>query len=265
MPELPEVETVARQLAPRVEGRVVRSVRIFDPLLRHGPQPRPHGRRVTRVRRVGKQVLFEFDNGLCLAVHLRMTGRLIWAPNKRAEAGQDRLRARIGFERGAVLFADTRRFGTFRWLRDAREAEPAGIDPVSADLTVEALVEMAGRARQNLKAFLLRQDRIVGIGNIYASEILWDARLSPRRRASALRRAEVVRLHDSTRKILTRAIDHCGTTFSDFQDAHGLTGSYQQYLAVYDRAQEPCHRCGAPVRRLIQQQRSTYFCGCCQR
>lgn len=265
MPELPEVETVARQLAPCLAGRVVRSLRIFDPLLRRGPQPRPHGRRVAGVRRVGKQVLIEFDNGLCLAVHLRMTGRLIWAPNKRAEAREDRLRARIGFDRGALLFADTRRFGTFRWFRDAREAEPAGIDPVSAEMTIEALREMTGRARQSLKAFLLRQDRIVGIGNIYASEILWDARLSPRRLASGLRRAEVVRLHDSTRKILIRAIEHCGTTFSDFQDAHGLTGSYQQYLAVYDCEDELCRRCGATVKRIVQQQRSTYFCRGCQK
>jgi formamidopyrimidine-DNA glycosylase len=217
------------------------------------------------VRRAGKQVLVEFEGRLWLAVHLRMTGRLIWAPDARAESRETRLRARLGFDRGALLFADTRRFGTFRWYRDARETEPEGIDPLSAAMTIETLADMAGHARQAMKAFLLRQDRIAGIGNIYACEILHDARISPRRHASALRSAEIGRLHVSTRKILSRAIENCGTTFSDFQDAHGVTGSYQQYLSVYDREGQPCERCGKPIKRIVQQQRSTYYCGGCQR
>jgi formamidopyrimidine-DNA glycosylase len=271
MPELPEVETVARQLAPLVQGRTVKTLRILDPLLRNGRAPRLPGRRVTVVRRAGKQVLFEFgpapraQGSLWLTVHLRMTGRVVWAPNARAEAKEERIRARIGFDRGALLFADTRRFGTFSWFRHESETEPVGIDPMTDALTVPVLQEMAGKAKQNMKAFLLRQDRIVGIGNIYASEILHDARISPRRNASALRPVEIRRLHDSTRKILQRAIENCGTTFSDFQDAHGMTGSYQQYLGVYDRDGEPCSRCGAAIRRIVQQQRSTYYCGGCQR
>jgi len=271
MPELPEVETVARQLAPRLKGRTVRSLRILDPLLRTQPTPRMTGRKVADVRRSGKQVLFEFapasgsGKPLWLAVHLRMTGRLLWAPNAAAEAKEDRVRARFGLDRGALLFADTRRFGTFRWFDDERDTRPSGVDPLSDAMTVDRLKEMAAKARQNMKAFLLRQDRIVGLGNIYASEILHDARISPRRRATALRPAEVARLHGSTRKILRRAIENCGTTFSDFQDAHGLTGSYQQYLGVYDREDEPCDRCGKKIRRIVQQQRSTYYCGGCQR
>jgi len=271
MPELPEVETVARQLAPHVVGRTVRALRIFDPLLRVQKTPRLRGRTITSVRRAGKQVLFAFGppghsgRSLWLAVHLRMTGRLIWAPNARVEAREERPRARFALDRGALLFADTRRFGTFRWMRDEREAEPQGVDPLSDAMTVGRLCEMAGRARQNMKAFLLRQDRIVGLGNIYASEILHHARISPRRRASALRPKEVERLHGSTRKILIRAIENCGTTFSDFQDAHGVSGSYQQYLGVYGRENEPCDRCGGTIRRIVQQQRSTYYCGGCQR
>ncbi len=271
MPELPEVETVARQLASRLKGRTVRSLRISDPLLRTQTTPRLKGRKVADVRRSGKQVLFEFapasrsGNAVWLAVHLRMTGRLIWAPDAAAEAKEDRVRARFGLDRGALLFADTRRFGTFHWFKDERETEPVGVDPLSDAMTVERLGEMAGKARQNMKAFLLRQDRIVGLGNIYASEILHDARISPRRRATALRPTEVARLHGSTRKILRRAIENCGTTFSDFQDAHGVSGSYQQYLGVYGRENEPCDRCGKKIRRIVQQQRSTYYCGGCQR
>ena len=271
MPELPEVETVARQLASHVTGRKVRSLRILDPLLRTQTTPRLAGRKIADVRRVGKQVLFEFSPAsrsgrpLWLAVHLRMTGRLIWAPGAAAEAGEDRVRARFGLDRGALLFADTRRFGTFKWFRDVRRTQPSGLDPLSKQMTVERLGEMTGKARQNVKAFLLRQDRIVGLGNIYASEILHDARISPRRHASALRPIEVARLHHSTQTILRRAIENCGTTFSDFQDADGLTGSYQQYLGVYGRENEPCDRCGKTIRRIVQQQRSTYYCGGCQR
>ncbi len=271
MPELPEVETVARQLAPHLKGRTVRSLRILDPLLRAQPTPRLRGRKIVDVRRSGKQVLFEFapasrtGHPLWLTVHLRMTGRLIWASNPVAEAKEDRVRARFGLDHGALLFADTRRFGTFRWFADERETRPEGVDPLSEAMTVERLSEMASRARQNMKAFLLRQDKIVGLGNIYASEILYDARISPRRRATALRPTEIKRLHGSTRKILRRAIENCGTTFSDFQDAHGLTGSYQQYLGVYDREHETCDRCGGTIRRIVQQQRSTYYCGGCQR
>jgi len=271
MPELPEVETVARQLASRLTGRQVRSLRILDPLLRTQTPPRLAGRKIDNVRRAGKQVLFEFGSPsrsgrpLWLAVHLRMTGRLIWAPDAAAEAREDRVRARFGLDRGALLFADTRRFGTFRWFRDVGDAEPAGIDPLSDAMTVERLGRMTRNARQNMKAFLLRQDRIVGVGNIYASEILHDARISPRRHATALRPVEIARLHHSTREILSRAIENCGTTFSDFQDADGLTGSYQQYLGVYGRENQPCDRCGKTIRRIVQQQRSTYYCGGCQR
>ncbi len=271
MPELPEVETVARQLAPHLKGRTVRSLRILDPLLRTQPTPRLTGRRIVDVRRSGKQVLFAFGPAsrtgkpLWLSVHLRMTGRLIWAPTAAVEAKEDRVRARFGLDRGALLFADTRRFGTFRWSTDESQTRPDGVDPLSDAMTVERLREMAAKAKQNMKAFLLRQDRIVGLGNIYASEILYDARISPRRRATALRPREIARLHGSTRKILRRAIENCGTTFSDFQDAHGLTGTYQRYLGVYDREDETCDRCGGTIRRIVQQQRSTYYCGGCQR
>ena len=157
MPELPEVETVARQLAPRLKGRTVRSLRIFDPLLRTQTAPRLKGRKVVDVRRSGKQVLFEFAppsrtaGPLWLAVHLRMTGRLIWAPNAAAEAREDRLRARIGLDRGALLFADTRRFGTFRWFKDERETRPVGVDPLSETLTV-AKAPLAKRKRTAIES-----------------------------------------------------------------------------------------------------------------
>jgi len=270
MPELPEVETVARQLAPKLTGRVVHRLTLRDPLLRAGRRPRLRGRVITEVSRSGKQVLIVFSPGpgapgpLWLAVHLRMTGRLSWSAEP-ARAERAHLRARLDLDRGALLFHDTRRFGTFSWYRSAEESRPAGVDPLSPGLNPAGMRELLRGSRQNLKAWLLRQDRLVGLGNIYASEILHAARVSPLRAADSLTDDEIRALLRSTRRILRRAIENCGTTFSDFQDARGLTGSYQRYLAVYGRAGERCARCGSVVRRELQQQRSTFFCPGCQR
>ena len=267
MPELPEVETVARQLGLRLVGRTVRRLQIFDPLLRNGRTPRVAGRSIRGVTRSGKRVLIELSpgagvkGGLWLAVHLRMTGRLLWTDERR---DHEHLRARFRLDGGELLFLDTRRFGTFDWYRSSAAAAPAGIDPLSPELTPRRLAELVRSSTQELKTWLLRQDRLVGLGNIYASEILHAARLSPFREGRSLSQAEVERLHRCTRRILERAIRNCGTTFSDFQDARGLSGSYQRLLAVYDREGRPCRRCRAPIQRVVQQQRSTFFCPGCQ-
>lgn len=269
MPELPEVETVARQLAGSLVGCTVRGLRVYDPLLRATPTPRLGGRRVRRVERSGKRVLIELAPApgrarpLWMAVHLRMTGRLIWTADG-CVVDRHHLRARMTLDRGAMLFIDPRRFGTFGWYGTREEAEPDGAEPLSARLTLSRFAPMLARSRQNIKAWLLRQDRIVGLGNIYASEILHDAGISPLREAGSLDREEARRLLRSTRRILRRAIRNCGTTFSDFQDARGVTGSYQQYLAVYGRDDLPCPTCRTAIERRVQQQRSTFFCPACQ-
>jgi len=269
VPELPEVETVARQLAPRITGRAVRGLTILDPRLAREPLPPLSGRTVRRVSRAGKRVLIEFSGSarrrpLCLAVHLRMTGRLVWHPG-RVRRPADHLRARLVLSGGELLFCDPRRFGTFDWYADAAAARPAAVDPVTGALTPERLARLIGTGRQSLKAFLLRQDRLVGLGNIYASEILAEAGLSPLRAAGSLAPEQVSRLHAAIRRVLRQAIRACGTTFSDFQDARGVEGGYRRYLRVYGREGEPCRRCGAPIERLVQQQRGTFLCPRCQR
>ena len=130
--------------------------------------------------------------------------------------------------------------------------------------TAKRLAEQLARSDQNVKVWLLRQDRLVGLGNIYASEILHAARVHPGRRTSTLTESEIKALHRCTRRILKRAIEACGTTFSDFQDANGLTGSYGVYLSVYDREGERCKRCPGTIERFVQAQRSTYCCPQCQ-
>jgi formamidopyrimidine-DNA glycosylase len=270
MPELPEVETVARQLAPVLVGRRVLELRILDPRLRVQRPPRLTGRRIEAVERCGKRVLIEFGpagDPRFLAVHLRMTGRLSWRPDDVAPDPTSRkhLRAQFRLDRGRLLFADARRFGTFAWYPTRAEAEPAGIDPLSPQLDAHRLDLLIDHSVQNVKTWLLRQDRLVGIGNIYASEILHAAGISPQSAIGALDPLQRRRLLAATRRILTRAIRACGTTFSDFEDAYGLSGSYQRYLAVYEREDRPCRRCATPIARVVQGQRSTYHCPGCQR
>jgi formamidopyrimidine-DNA glycosylase len=270
MPELPEVETVARQLAPLVEGRRVQRLRIFDPRLRVSSTPRVAGRRITGVARSGKRILIEFSGvsrksqPLWLAVHLRMTGRLFWEPPGSAGT-KTHLRARFDLDRGAMLFTDTRRFGTFDWFRSLDAATPTGQDPLDPRFNAQGLAALIGNSTQQIKLWLLRQDRLVGLGNIYASEILHAARIAPSRAVASLKPREVRALHTEMRRILKRAIKACGTTFSDFRDARGVEGSYSKYLNVYGKAGEACLRCGAAIERVVQGQRSTFHCAGCQR
>jgi formamidopyrimidine-DNA glycosylase len=268
MPELPEVETVARQLDPLVRGRRVVRFRVADDRLSPGPGPPLAGRRVDGVRRIGKQLAVTIsaaDPGdeAHLLIHLRMTGRLLWHETPQ-RALRPPLRASLDLEGGALIFSDVRRFGTMRWTRSLDDVLCGALDPLSRGLSARALAGLMSSSSQPLKPWLLRQDRLVGIGNIYASEIPFVARVSPFRSVDGLGGGEVRRLHRAVRSVLRHAIDACGTTFSDFQDAHGVTGRYQEMLSVYGREGEPCPRCGGAVRRAVQQQRSTFYCPACQ-
>jgi formamidopyrimidine-DNA glycosylase len=269
MPELPEVETVARQLDPLVAGARVRRLQIHDEKLGDPGCRRVAGTRIARVRRSGKQVVFELiprrrrSPSLFVCVHLRMTGRLIHLSKGARSTG--RPRAELKLDRGRVVFIDTRRFGTIKLHDRVAEFEPAGVEPLSTDLSPARLVDLLGGSPQPVKTWLLRQDRLVGIGNIYAAEILFTCRLDPRRAAGSLSRAEVGQLCRAIKSVLRRAVEHCGTTFSDFQDARGRSGGFARLLNVYGREGEPCKRCRAPIGRIAQQQRSTFYCPDCQR
>jgi formamidopyrimidine-DNA glycosylase len=268
MPELPEVETVARQLAS-LRGRRVRRLAILDRRLSVRQPAQVQGLTVDDVFRLGKQVVLALRQGrraaaLWLAVHLRMTGRLVWTA-----AGQGSppglARARLLLEGGELTFVDTRRFGTLRLRRSLARLRPAGIDPFAVELSAAVLARLLAPSRQAIKVWLLRQDRLVGVGNIYASEILHVAEIDPRRPGRRLSPQQVGRLHRALRRVLSAAIRACGTTFSDFQDARGRPGTFQRRLAVYGRAGESCRRCGSAIERIVQATRSTFFCPGCQR
>ncbi len=272
MPELPEVETVTRQMAPTLETRRILGVEVFDRKLVSTAEDAAFrgallGARIEKVQRLGKQIVLSVSDSAGkrwhLAVHLRMTGRLF--TGKERELRQHKaLRALLELDEGALAFCDTRRFGTFRLTQDLDSLKPQGMDPTERNFTLARLSAMLGSSRQMLKPWLLRQDRLVGLGNIYACEILFESGLSPFRLGDSLTKPEQARLHQRIRSVLLRAIRHCGTTFRDFQDSNGEIGSYQQYLRVYAREQEPCTVCGTTIQRVVQQGRSTYYCPTCQ-
>lgn len=288
MPELPEVETVALQLAHLVEGQEIKNARILDSRLGELPSKLTFvGASIQKVFRVGKQVILQFThptspNPFYLAVHLRMTGRLLWRPantvgavesippiNYVNENGSMKdskyCRAVIHCGDGDLEFVDVRRFGTWKFSIDAQDFEPEGIDPLTPAFTQTALTKMLKCSQQNTKQWLLRQDRLVGLGNIYACEILFHAGISPLRPANALKPRAVKQLYTWIPKILSQAIEHCGTTFSDFQHTDGEQGSFQNFLKVYQREGKPCTTCGNPIARIVQNGRSTFYCPRCQR
>ena len=267
MPELPEVETVVRQLRPLIEGKTARSLNIYDNKLATSKKKLIKNIQVSNVVRKGKKIVLTSDKkSIFIAVHLRMTGRLLWFTKDRIRKSRDKhLRAKIVFKEGELRFYDTRRFGTLEVLTSEEELDQSGIDPFSKQFTLKNLTSMLKNSSQEIKHWLMRQDKIVGLGNIYASEILYRAKIAPRRKSGSLTSDEIKKLHSATRSVLSKAIKNCGTTFSDFQQANGLTGSYQNLLAVYKREGESCKKCGSVIERIVQQQRSTFYCGKCQR
>lgn len=270
MPELPEVETIVKQLRRKIVGQVIINLRVFD---RHKialPKSTMAGATVRQVYRLGKQIIIKLTtkvdgNDSYLVIHLRMTGSLIWFDGRLSDTPKY-CRACFQMQKGVLSFTDPRRFGIIEYTSDLGKYIPQGIEPLSKDFSVGVLKKLIGRTQQPLKHFLMRQDKIVGIGNIYAAEILYDARLSPKRKASSLNENQIKDLYRSIRKILNGAIRFNGTTISDFKDISGKTGGYATVLKVYDREQQCCKRCKtSTIRRILQQGRSTYYCRNCQK
>jgi formamidopyrimidine-DNA glycosylase len=269
MPELPEVETIRRQLAPAIEGRRIDGMEILDP---RWCEPAPPdevaqavvGRRIERLDRRGKWLIWELADEVHLVMHLRMTGNLLLVPA--GDTDRRFLRVRIDLDDGRhVLFADARRFGTGIVLlgHDAVHdyfAGRVGIEPLGPDFTADALREMAAGRKSPVKAFLLSQERVAGVGNIYADEALWRAKIHPLRPVGTLKPKQVDLLHESVIEVLKLGIDSKGATIDDYRDASGAEGSFQDKFEVYGREGEPCSRCGHTIRKIRAAGRGTYFC-----
>jgi formamidopyrimidine-DNA glycosylase len=273
MPELPEVETIRRDLARCLIGRTIESVRVLRPSVLHCSARRFRsalaGAAVRDVRRHGKVLILDLDSGLSLLVHLRMTGQLLLcgdAPDPRFVRLVFRLH-----DGGRLVYADCRALGKLELVRTDQLASAKALARFGPDaLTAEgltALLAAARRRRTPIKCLLLDQSVLAGIGNIYASEILHLARLAPERPANALSSRELRTLRRATQRVLSAAIESRGTTFSDFRTGTGEPGRYASRLRVYGREGERCKRrgCGGTIVRLVQQQRSTFWCPACQR
>jgi formamidopyrimidine-DNA glycosylase len=272
MPELPEVETIARKLRHTIAGRRIAGVRLSGKALRR-PVPghfaaRLEGRTVTAVHRRGKYLIIEMEPRAFWLIHLGMSGRLFHAVLPAGEAMHTH--ATICFAGGGELrYCDPRRFGLMdvyeiAALESLPELQRLGCDPLSSSFDGGRLWPRLVQSRRELKAFLLDQTKIAGVGNIYASEALFRARLHPARRCNTLTRREAAALARAIRGVLQTAIDHHGTSFSDFVDSDGEPGEHQDYLRVFQREGEKCRRCRTLIRRLRQSNRSTYFCPRCQ-
>lgn len=274
MPELPEVETIRRELDPEVRGRTVEGVRVHHAdILMNLPSEaafgaRLRGRRVEAVGRRAKYLLFRLAGGDVVEVQLRMTGRFVLGAERPDPAEYGHLAAELRLDDGRTLwYDDVRRLGGFRVLAReewVRRSDRLGPEPLEEDFRPATLArELEGR-RAPVKNLLLDQRRVAGVGNIYASESLHRAGLDPRRPGGALGRDEVERLHGALRGVLARALEEAGTTLRDYRAPDGRTGGFQGRLSVYGREGEPCPRCAGDVRRVVQAGRSTYFCPGCQ-
>jgi len=270
MPELPEVETIRRQLAVRLTGRVLSRVEVLDELLTAPEAPAAleaalAGRRIEGVGRRGKYLIVALEGGEALALHLRMTGQLCWSPAP-PDPEPAYLRARFHLDDGSMLaFCDLRRFGRAWMVPEAGDgaaywARRLGREPLGRGFTARRLEGLLAGRRAPIKSALLNQKLLAGIGNIYADEALFAARIHPLRPAGSLSPEEVRRLHRGIRMTLRAALDSGGSSIDRYRDGLGRQGSMQDLLRVHTRAGEPCPRCGTEIVKIRVGRRGTYLC-----
>ena len=272
MPELPEVETIKNDLAPRVVGRRIQRVKVLWPGSVRRPsveefQRRLVGTTIQALARRGKYLIFRLCGGTALIFHLKMTGALLLGDKAPVDP-----HTRAIFElddpskgRTRLLFSDIRKLGGMWLVEDEREViSELGPEPLDPAFTAQRLGHALARRPGPIKAVLCDQSLLAGVGNIYADEALFEARLHPLRPARSLSPQEVKTLHRAIRKVLRRAIECRGTTILNYRDPAGKPGSYQEMLGIPRRAGASCSRCGTPIARIPLRGRGTYFCPRCQ-
>ncbi len=269
MPELPEVEVTRLSFAPAISGGQIQQVQLGKPLrwpLGCAPQQLV-GQTVLGVRRRGKYLLLDLSAGLLL-VHLGMSGSLTFMRTAPVAGKHDHFD--LVTSHGVLRLHDPRRFGAAVFA-DSEQAASAqkllgglGLEPLSAEFEPQVFYAQLHLRKAPIKQVLLAGDVVVGVGNIYACEVLFRAGIRPTTRAARISRARVLRLHEAIVHVLALAVQQGGSTLRDFSNAHGETGLFQLQARVYGRAGQPCHACGQPIRLMRQGQRSTYFCSRCQ-
>jgi formamidopyrimidine-DNA glycosylase len=274
MPELPEVETVRRTLQPKLTGLTITCVHLCLPKIIRTPGPEEFkkiitNKKILRVDRRGKYLLLGLSGGYTLAVHLRMTGRLVYAAGDVPPTKHTHIILQL--DNGhKLIFTDMRQFGGM-WLVPTAALDSLsgykdlGVEPLDECFTRDFFRKELCRRRTRIKSLLLNQTFIAGLGNIYADEVLHRAGINPERQAETLRPREIKRLHQAIIDVLMEAIDNRGTTVRDYIDGNGLAGSYQELLRVYQREGKPCLHCGQVITRKKVGGRSSYYCPACQK
>jgi formamidopyrimidine-DNA glycosylase len=271
MPELPEVETIRRQLAPHLQGRTILDVEILDPRWTRPLPPEPtedelRGAVIERVGRSGKYLVWTLSDDRYLLLHLRMTGALLFDP----PGDPPHTRVRFTLDGGhRLLYVDPRRFGTGHLLfgdlaRDAYLSMRLGVEPFTPEFTAAHLRRLARGRKAPVKTFVLDQRRIAGVGNIYADEALFRAGVHPLRPAGRLTDPQWARLREGIEDALAAGIEAKGASIDDFRHVDGARGSFQDRFLVHRREGEPCPRCGREIRKIVVGGRGTYVCEHCQ-
>ena len=277
MPELPEVEVIRLGIAPHLEGRKVTAVKIIDGRLRW-PVPASlskslPGQKVSTIERRGKYLLLEMDTGYLL-IHLGMTGTLRVLPSSDSLKTHDRVTLEFG--KLSLRLHDPRKFGAVLWhpkskgpIQKFALLQKLGVEPFSpefsGELGAEILYQASRKRSVAVKQFLLAGQAVVGVGNIYCSESLFEAGIHPAKAAGKLTRPQCTRLANAVRLILKKAIDAGGSSLKDFVNSDGDPGHFMVQTKVYDRKDQPCKVCKTPIKQIVQGQRSTYFCPQCQK
>jgi formamidopyrimidine-DNA glycosylase len=274
VPELPEVETVRRRLEPVLVGRRFERVEIDDPRLTRPEDPvevavELTGERVAALERRGKYLIVRFESGRVLLIHLRMTGNLLHAPPG-TPADLPHRRAVVSLDDGSdLVYRDVRRFGTWLLVEpealDPYLAERLGSEPLGRTFTTKSLAGRLANRKAPVKAALLDQRTLAGLGNIYVDEALWRARIHPLRPAGELDHAEMRALREGIKRALEAGIKRQGATLRDYRQPDGRAGSMQHEFKVYGRGGEPCDRCGTPIEKMRVGGRGTWYCPACQR
>jgi len=273
MPELPEVETVRRTLQPKLTGLTITGVHLYLPKIVRTPGPEEFkkiitNKKILKIDRRGKYLLLSLSGGYTLAVHLRMTGRLVYVAGDAPPTKHTHIILQLD-NGNRLIFTDMRQFGGM-WLVPTVALDSLsgykdlGVEPLDKCFTRDFFKKELCRRRTRIKSLLLNQTFIAGLGNIYADEVLHRAGINPERQAETLKPRETARLHHAIIDVLMEAIDNRGTTVRDYIDGNGVAGTYQELLRVYQREGKPCLHCGQVITRKKVGGRSSYYCPACQ-
>jgi len=271
MPELPEVQTIVNELSGSIIGRSIQSCEVLRGSVINGDSCRFTqnivGRNINSVSRKGKYILFSLSGDCWLVIHLRMTGKLILKEIPLEPNSHNRVIFYLD-KKEALVFNDIRCFGRLEFeknIKNHKGIKKLGWDPWNKNLTAKRFSQKVGNRQTSIKSILLDQRIISGLGNIYVAEILFDAEVNPLVAANSLSESQISKLLKSTRKILTLALKHNGTSISDFRRIDDKQGDFQNFLKVYGKEGHLCIKCNSKIKKITQNQRSTYYCPWCQR